>query len=859
MGGLLLLAVLIFAVVFIMRYTKKNVNEIFMEELEEIIMEARVSAMSDNDRIEFEHSDIVLAKYGGKYFMFDKSVQEDKKDAIVRSIPEIDAKAMAMYPTKEFIIGILRNYYVDTTRFVVDDNLLFTGVYDIDADEVKSESRRTTALNIKIYQVDKQSIMRIKRNHNLSISKINGNEYNYDEIIRHMKEDLKEKLLTCDEVRCGLERYDEALLSNPQRGHWDLHENPQCNAFGFVPRNPKTDVNQRVVGIDFGTKSTVVYYLKETNDIMPIPIGDVNADYRNKNRYENPTILHFKSLAQFITDYKSRNGRPETKWEDLTAAHTAQTEYDGASSEHYSSFLSHLKQWASGLETLRMRAENEQQLRELPAFSDIEESDWNPIEYYAYFIGLHINNMRNTKGIYLKYYLSYTITCPKEIREKIRACFERGLRKSLPDSLLKDQDVMKDFKVLCRVSEPTAYAVCALQEYCVNAPTPYAVFDFGGGTTDFDFGMWHEGDDDCDFYIESYGGEGIKTCGGENILEDLACEVFKQNIDKLIEEGTNNYCPFKLGPTSREFLGSDRFCVVSANGDRNMHILVELLRPFWENSEVYLNDDNKIPSEITYEASTDGMVQIFPPLLFNNEGKEIDNLKLNVSKKFIKEFIAQKINFAVENFFSALTRFNFGSDVKVFLAGNSSQSPYVMAAFTSKQDTQTLDIYPPLGTDAAKVKMDKLDIKYDYSEEKPNGKTGVAFGLISCREGGEVEILPHSDTPLQFLYYVGKNRRKYFVIPENMENSKPVVGQWYSFRKADVSEFNVYYTDKPNCLGGGMSILEAKITGGSIPDNEVDASKTIFVRAIAPQTLEYAVADSEENISRTNVQKIILD
>ena len=48
---------------------------------------------------------------------------------------------------------------------------------------------------------------------------------------------------------------------------------------------------------------------------------------------------------------------------------------------------------------------------------------------------------------------------------------------------------MQKFKVNGDISEPTAYAVCALQEYGFDPEEDnkvfYSVFDFGGGTTDF--------------------------------------------------------------------------------------------------------------------------------------------------------------------------------------------------------------------------------------------------------------------------------------------------------------------------------------------------------------------------------------
>lgn len=70
----------------------------------------------------------------------------------------------------------------------------------------------------------------------------------------------------------------------------------------------------------------------------------------------------------------------------------------------------------------------------------------------------------------------------------------------------------------------------------------YSVFDFGGGTTDFDFGIYSEPTDRkdkrrFDYVIEHFGAGGDKFLGGENLLELLAFEVFKKNKKVLLEKG----------------------------------------------------------------------------------------------------------------------------------------------------------------------------------------------------------------------------------------------------------------------------------------------------------------------------------
>ena len=151
---------------------------------------------------------------------------------------------------------------------------------------------------------------------------------------------------------------------------------------------------------------------------------------------------------------------------------------------------------------------------------------------------MYINNMRN--GIYLKYVMSFPVKYSKDTKEIIRKSFENGLKKSLPKTIVDDDDIMSKFSVKYQISEPAAYAVTALEQAGFkpkdeNEKYLYGIFDFGGGTTDFDFGIWRGASDDeydsynCDYVLECFGADSDVRLGGENILEMLAYNVFKDN------------------------------------------------------------------------------------------------------------------------------------------------------------------------------------------------------------------------------------------------------------------------------------------------------------------------------------------
>lgn len=572
----------------------------------------------------------------------------------------------------------------------------------------------------------------------------------------------KEDLLNCEKIRADIEPYDEMLLTDPNRGHWDLWLDQDAAQSQFtvemsddmVARNPICDINENgVIAIDFGTKSTVVVYQSDIEHSLPMGIGDGNLSKEpSPRRYENPTVMHFVDLESFLSDYASEKGRPKTKWENLTISHTAMEQFKDSKSEEYYEYLHEIKQWAGQREKQFRIQSHDRQSYILPAFLDLGDDDWNPIEFYAYYIGLYINNMRKGHGIFLDYYLSFPVTYEAKIREKIIQSFEKGLKKSLPISILENEEIMKKFHVNGEISEPAAYAVCALQEYGFepegNDEIFYGIFDFGGGTTDFDFGLWKESSKRrYDYAIENFGAGGDEYLGGENLLEMLAFEVFKENQAMMREKGFT----FALAPKCTEFLGSDALLADSQEAEKNMHNLMEKIRPCWEGitslderevnrlikkiekalREVdaeYLiydlfeeidkkekeagKDDSSIVEllnnfikqhklEIDDDDEDDDEIE-FIVTLFGKDGKDYPNVKLNFSKHKMEKIIEDRIRDGVNNFFSALLlsyqneKVKKPATVNILLAGNSCKSPVVKKVFEeviAEQEQQIKEKY----------------------------------------------------------------------------------------------------------------------------------------------------------------------
>lgn len=704
---------------------------------------------------------------------------------------------------------------------------------------------------------------------------INGLDFSMDTLlsVTSIKADedfakaLKISLLSCEKRRADIDPYDEKLLSDPNRGHWELwNSGGEESDYSIdipeplIARNPVKDINRDgVIAIDFGTKSTVVVYQKSSDHTLPMAIGTGRlADAAKSEHYENPTVMEFVNMERFLERYRARDGRPETLWEDLPISHAAYSDMKNSASKDYYSFFCDLKKWA-GEENIPLRiCDRNGGEYLLPPYMNGEAADFDPIELYAYYIGLYINNMRS--GIYLDYYLSFPVTFEKSVRDRITASFERGLMKSLPPAVLADEEIMADFRVDGSVSEPAAYAVCALEQYGVypkeGEEFHYGIFDFGGGTADFDFGVCRVSQKrKFDYTIENYGAGGDRYLGGENLLELLAVAVFRDNYSRIAE----NNITFTLPPRCSEFAGSAAVTARSREAEANMRHMMEHLRPLWENTG---------ENDAEFER---GVICVD---LFDKNGELLPRFELDVDRDKLMEIIRENISSGIDNFFASMSLSYTSSNasvpdkINIMLAGNSCRSRLVGELFKEKSEEGAQKLrealgtdrnfefvmYPPLGTEEAYQLMESRGLDpHRGSLEYPTGKTGVAFGLIKCRKGGVIErtALSAKQDEIPFKYFIGFSRMGKFNVLTDPNASmtfagKPDYGIWYNFTDADEDTFEIYYTPLPEAVSDAIPI--EKVMKKKCRLNVIYEKACVYIRATGPKTLQY-VAATENGIN----------
>lgn len=677
---------------------------------------------------------------------------------------------------------------------------------------------------------------------------------------------LREELLNCDYRRANLEPYADSVLSDINIGHWELFEAPEENAISVVPpsgqvwtaRPPQLDVvASGTCAIDFGTKSTVVVCRNQEARLLRVGTGDYTKAAK-KEDYENPTVIELRDLTSFEQAYQQRPGRPFTTWEEITVSHQAESallQEDIDSSVYYAVF-SELKQWAYEKDRRLLLKDRKGVVWKLDPYLTLADDAFDPIEIYAYYLGLYINNMRH--GIYLDYILSFPVNYDLAVRKKLLQSFERGLKKSLPPAILADEDLMKKFRVYAGASEPAAYAAAALKAYGLEPKeagdmTAYGVFDFGGGTTDFDFGIEKLSANPrrCKFELHQFGRGGDPYLGGENILNHLAFEVYCANLDTMRKEGI----PIALPHGCTAPAGTETLILADREATQisfmNRKSLAEALRPLWEGkSEAAENlKDNQLTLSLFVDTSRTEKEA--------NQNRK--NVNLTIDTDHLKDVIRSLISRGVTNFFQAWqeafkNREEIPDHIHIFLAGNSCRSPIVKELFDEQIKAKEEDIsaYSD-GKQAEGLFILHLPLGMEEGEADPNeeldrkltGKTGVAFGLLRSRKGGkDVKIINanvDASGEALFPYFLGDiDIEGHF----HVRIGKQVPYQsWAAFCYADEEDFEIYYTSEPQAIENQMPPEAVKHVNCRIEADDVsDADDTmIYIRKVKPDTIEYAV------------------
>lgn len=584
-------------------------------------------------------------------------------------------------------------------------------------------------------------------------------------ILKMRKENLEQRIsckepISADAKRLGCPPLDADMLRDGERGLWELWPEGQerqdsenqvrSTALGMA-RDPRGDIQKHVpVCIDFGTSSTVVA-LRENGRrrLLRAGITDWNQP-AEASHFENPTVLQFADAVSFGRHWKSEPWRPHFSTCELKSSHQAREELrSSASSSLLSSTFCNIKTWAFQENILGKISTSDQQSQPFVLSSCDSGEDvpcFDPVEIYAFYLGLSINSQYWADGrIYHDYWLSFPVKFDSVVRERIRAAFERGLKRSLPASLgtQPNWEEKTPFRVREGADEPAAYAAAWLahklehdEDFQKKIDEPdfpglfCGVFDFGGGTTDFTFLLCRPSTDEeisrhrWDIVLELLDSDGDHLLGGEHLLHLLAVELIKDGASFL----RSRQIPF-LPPLEGHLpSGMERLFHRGMKARINTQRICEALRPLWEEG----------PNEIDPEKT--GTISL---MLLNENGDEIQaSLPFDADK--CMDLLKARIRTGVDAFFTAAMQTIKSHDLgpetlHIRLAGNSCRSPLVQECFHDAINS-LLEKYNSLKPESFKLEP----FPENTHLEELSLKNGVALGLLELVDGEGMGLVRRS-------------------------------------------------------------------------------------------------------------------
>lgn len=679
----------------------------------------------------------------------------------------------------------------------------------------------------------------------------------------------------------AIEEYESESQHPKFTGRFEIHlsYNSEKTVYGFpidiVVKNTRVSENGKnpflkdgIVSIDFGTSSTCAAIKSEGKKRLLTLSGINKIRESEDNAYENPTNLMIYNWREVFRQWDRTNKNCPffvTKSEDVDvlqadydSGYTVQDEYklvdeiDGR--RRMQAILMQLKMIpyliADNIETKFVPYDDEKR-SPIIVVDNVESEDglhFDPIAFYGYLLGRAINEPQNGE-LYRKYQITYPSKFNAEIREKIRASLEYGIKRALPLGIrdAKDSKGKPIVSVTMDFSEPEACvgAVIGRQLKLDGKNSKlFAVYDLGGGTMDFAFGMLRKADDEeldeAEETLQFLGIDGDEKIGGEKLIHQLAYNIYINNKDKV----RNNNIKFVIPKGELE---PDGFEGLLSDGDEiantNLNIIKEkLARPLFKYTdevddlqkifEGNVSGDDKITSASTYSLK-----------LRNSKNEEVEvDLKVTDIDEFLSNKIENTINafrISMNDIFKrnieelkkhGINEFN-QDDVEIFLGGHASKQHFV---------TEKLKEYFPKNR-IQRIGEGQNDENLS-SQYAVNEKTAVAFGQLRL---GELELkvmrTGNNESRPPFMFNVGyiDNTDEFKCVISKNENDTA----WKMANRVNkINEMiNLYYTTSPNCERNSLKPLEYNVS-----EFMEDKKLTLYIRIADERSIEFRLGVRNE-------------
>ncbi|MCI6753042.1 MAG: hypothetical protein MR585_08375 [Selenomonas bovis] len=627
------------------------------------------------------------------------------------------------------------------------------------------------------------------------------------------------------------------------------------------------------VSIDFGTSSTCAAVRGVGKPYLFTLSGKSKRQDSEDNAFENPTNLMIYNWEDVYDQWQAANDdapfflakseQHDEREADYDSGYTVGDEYrevgDIDGHRKMNAILTQLKMlpyWLSLGKEVKFTPYSGRQRGQIRVTDTLDEDagHFNPIAFYGYLLSRAINHPKNQR-FYRNYQITFPVKFDKEVRERIRTSLEYGIKRALPKPI---RDAVVNGKPFVSVrmdySEPVACIGSIVGKHLKLSERDaraklFAIYDLGGGTMDFSFGMFRmtseeeDAEEDCDQAVEVLGVDGDDKVGGELLIHKLAYKIYRDNKDVM--EG--NRIKFVLPPGELQPKGFEG--LLSARGDdiadANVSLLKErLARPLFMTTEAidgHLTDLG-LPKESVKDANH------FKISLQGEDGEDTEELTLEV--KGVDDFLHDEIQKTIDVFYEKMGEcFDRSSerlqaagifprkpsDVYIFLSGNASKQHNVAELMKEK----FADGVQSIQRVGEGLNNDEMSDEYRINE-----KTAVAFGQLNLGQYYvDQQMISQADGVPPFLFNVG-------YIDSGTDEYEPVLQKndiSRAWRKANrIDRVNLttalYYTESSACERKDLVPLEQDISEFVEPKKH-----TLYIRPFEEDKIEFRLGSKNES------------
>lgn len=619
-------------------------------------------------------------------------------------------------------------------------------------------------------------------------------------------------------------------------------------------------LQKSVVSIDFGTSSTCVA-VRNGKDIELLTLSSEKLSMEREdganNQFENPTNVMIYRWKEIYKQWKRDNESfplivKGTKYEEINKekkveydfGYTVKDVLEDVQNTELNAILTQIKLITYKLmqgEQLELNPYIKEDINVVKLVSSPDEEDeehFDPVAFYGYLLGRVINNPSMGR-IYTKFNITYPVKFNAEVRDRMLKSLEYGLKRSLPLPLreAKNKKGKSIFAIEMKYPEPVAYIGAMCGKYLKiedEKAKLFAVYDFGGGTLDYSFGMFRSTEDGEEYAIDIYGVDGDENIGGENLISLISFWIYTSDENKynMIE----NNIPFELPKNQK--IPEDfptRLINRSSIAKSNVRKLNEIFsRQLFENrtqesniiEEVVLYDENN--EDVTIEISVD--YDYLRSLLTEIIERTVENFYQSMNLVFsnkLKEIESNGVKYSID-------------DVCIFKAGNSSRSVILGEKLEEKFPENEIKL------------IDEIEEAGVNKRYAITPKTAVAFGQIKLNEF-EVN-LEYGKENAPFKWYVGSiNKGNGKFIPKINRNE--LSKEWVQLGILRSDSINLYYSGTP-VINSEEDLFMERI----IVDDD-DEGMAVYIRSFDETSIEFCVEEKGQNLDseiEVNMDNIIV-